>query len=386
MRERPETPLLFTPLKLRETVLPNRVVISPMCQYSAAGGLANDWHFQHLGRFAGAGLVFTEATAVEERGRITHGDLGIWSDDHAQALRRIARSLKDRGAVPGIQLAHAGRKASSRRPWDGGAPLDDSDAAAGEPPWQTVAPSAAPVSGGAGPPHALDAGGIAALVDAWSDAALRAHAAGFEVVEIHAAHGYLLHQFLSAVSNRRDDAWGGTLEGRMRLPLQVAERVRRVWPPEKPVFLRLSASDEGDPSWTMDEVAVFVGELQARGVDVIDCSSGGIGAQGFAIRGRRVPGFQVGLAEEIRRRTGVRTMGVGLITGARQAEDILRRGQCDLVAIGREALFDPYWALHAARDLGADPDFRLWPKPYGWWLDYRARTVGPQPEGRERQR
>ena len=380
MSESAATPLLFTPLELRGIELPNRVVISPMCQYSATGGLANDWHFQHLGRFAGAGLVFTEATAVEERGRITHGDLGIWSDGHADALRRITRYLKDRGAVPGIQLAHAGRKASSRRPWDGGAPLDDSAAAVGEPLWETVAPSAVPLSDGDRPPHALDARETAAIVDAWGSAALRAHEAGFDVVEIHAAHGYLLHQFLSAVSNRRDDAYGGAFENRMRLPLQVAERVRRVWPPEKPVFLRLSASDEGDPSWSMDEVAVFVGELQKLGVDVIDCSSGGIGAQGFAIRGRRVPGFQVGLAAEVRRRTGARTMGVGLITGARQAEDILRRGECDLVAIGREALFDPYWALHAARELGADPEFRLWPRPYGWWLDYRDRTVRPGPE------
>ncbi len=376
MSESAATPLLFTPLELRGIELPNRVVISPMCQYSATNGLANDWHFQHLGRFAGAGLVFTEATAVEARGRITHGDLGIWSDDRAEALRRITRYLKDRGAVPGIQLAHAGRKASSRRPWDGGAPLDDSDAAAGEPPWESVAPSAISPFDGARPPRALDAREIAAIVDAWGSAALRAHEIGFEVVEIHAAHGYLLHQFLSAVSNRRDDAYGGSLENRMRLPLRVAERVRRVWPREKPVFLRLSASDEGDPSWTMDEVAVFVGELQKLGVDIIDCSSGGIGAHGFAIRGRREPGFQVGLAEEIRRRTGVRTMGVGLITGARQAEDILRRGQCDLVAIGREALYDPYWALHAARELGADPDFRLWPNSYGWWLAYRSRTVG----------
>ena len=380
MPETAATPLLFTPLELRGIELPNRVVISPMCQYSATGGLANDWHFQHLGRFAGAGLVFTEATAVEARGRITHGDLGIWSDDHAEALRRITRYLKARGVVPGIQLAHAGRKAGSRRPWDGGAPLDGSDAAVGEPPWETVAPSVVPLSDGDRPPHALDAREIATIVDAWGSAALRAHEAGFEVVEVHAAHGYLLHQFLSAVSNRRDDAWGGSLENRMRLPLQVAERVRRAWPPEKPVFLRLSASDEGDPSWTMDEVAVFVGELQKLGVDVIDCSSGGIGAQGFAIRGRRVPGFQVGLAAEVRRRTGARTMGVGLITGAGQAEDILRRGECDLVAIGREALFDPYWALHAARELGADPEFRLWPRAYGWWLDYRDRTVRPGPD------
>ncbi len=384
MPDRAATPLLFTPLKLRGVELPNRVVISPMCQYSASGGLANDWHFQHLARFLGAGLVFTEATAVEARGRITHGDLGIWSNDHAEALRRIARCLKDQGAAAGIQLAHAGRKASSRRPWDGGASLDGSDADAGEPPWETLAPSAVPLSDGAEPPRALDAGEIAALVDAWGDAAQRAHEAGFDVVEIHAAHGYLLHQFLSAVSNRRNDAWGGTLEGRMRFPLQVAERVRRIWPREKPVFLRLSASDEGDPSWTMDEVVVFVGELQKLGIDVIDCSSGGIGAQGFAIRGRRVTGFQVGLAEQIRRRTGLCTMGVGLITEARQAEDILRRGQCDLVAIGREALFDPHWALHAARELGADPDFRFWPKPYGWWLDYRARTVGPDPDERDR--
>jgi 2,4-dienoyl-CoA reductase-like NADH-dependent reductase (Old Yellow Enzyme family) len=377
-----QMPMLFTPLSLRGVELPNRVVISPMCQYSAADGLANDWHFQHLGQFAagGAGLIFTEATAVEARGRITHGDLGIWKDDHIEPLRRIVEYLKAHNSVPGIQLAHAGRKASSRRPWDEGKALDETDAAAGEPPWKTVAPSAIPLQEGGEPPNDLSADDISGIVEAWGKAAHRANEAGFDVVEVHGAHGYLLHQFLSSSSNQRTDEYGGSLAARMRFPLAVAERVRQDWPAEKPVFLRLSTSDEGDPSWSMDEVVTFVGELSKRGIDVIDCSTGGIGSQGFAIRGRRVPGYQVGLAEQVRQRTGAIVIGVGLITNARQAEEILQRGQCDLVAIGREALFNPHWTLHAALELGADTNFELWPRQYGWWLDYRARTVGSDPE------
>jgi len=376
-----QTPMLFTPFSLRGVELSNRVVISPMCQYSAIDGFTNDWHFQHLGQFAagGAGLIFTEATAVEERGRITHGDLGIWKDDHIEALRRIVEYLKAHNSVPGIQLAHAGRKASSRRPWDQGKPLDETDVATGEPPWKTVAPSAIPLQGGGEPPHALTTGDISGILEAWGKAAHRANEAGFEAVEVHCAHGYLLHQFLSASSNQRTDEYGGSLSARMRFPLEVAERVRQEWPAENPVFLRLSTSDEGDPSWSMDEVVTFVGELGKRGIDVIDCSTGGIGSQGFAIRGRRFPGYQVGLAEQVRQRTGAIVMGVGLITKARQAEDILLQGQCDLVAIGREALFNPYWTLHAAMELGAGPNFELWPRQYGWWLDYRARTVGSEP-------
>lgn len=375
-------PLLFTPLRLRDLVLRNRIVISPMAQCSADGdGMATDWHMVHLGRFAvgGAGLVFTEAVTIEAEGRYTHGDLGIWRDDQIVPLKRIADFLKRHGAVAGIQLWHAGRKAGVRRPWDGASPLDEEDARKGEPPWQVVGPSAVPGAPGGVVPRALTIDEIQRQKESWRLAARRALSAGFEVIEVHGAHGYLLHQFLSSMSNRRNDHYGGDLEGRMRFPLEIAEIVRQEWPDDKPVFFRLSAGDEGDPSWTMDDVIAFVSELKRIGVDVIDCSSGGIGSAGFAIKGRRVPGYQVGLAAEIRRRAKVSTMGVGLITEARQAEGYLQQGSCDLVAIGREALFDSQWAVHAARELDADPEFALWPKQYGWWLEYRQRTVMPDP-------
>ena len=369
--------LLFSPMRLRGVTLRNRVVVSPMAQYSAKDGVASDWHMVHLGKFAlgGAGLVFTEATAVQELGRITYGDLGLWRDDHVDPLRRVSSFIKEYGAVPGVQLWHAGRKASIRRAWEGGDPLDETDAAKGEPPWESVGPSAVSGAPGGVVPRALSVEEITDLKEDWRAATRRALNAGFEAIEVHGAHGYLLHQFLSAMSNRRNDAYGGDLAGRMRLPLEIVEIVRAEWPNDKPVFFRLSAADEGDPSWTMDEVLALVAELKGRGVDVIDCSSGGIGTAGVAIRGRRIPGYQVGLAEEVRRRAGVTTMGVGLITKAAQAEEILRRGQCDLVAIGREALYNPNWPLHAAIELGADTCFAEWPDQYGWWLDYRARTV-----------
>lgn len=374
-------PLLFTPIWLRDISLRNRVVISPMVQCSAGpDGIAGDWHMVHLGRFAvgGAALVFTEAIAVEARGRYTHGDLGLWSDAQVPALKRITDFLRTYGAVPGIQLWHAGRKASNRRPWDGGGPLDQDDAARGEPPWETVAPSAEATAPGGAVPRDLTLAEIQDLQDAWRAATRRARDAGFEAIEIHGAHGYLVHQFLSALSNRRLDRYGGTLHARMRFALEVAELVRAEWPAGRPVFFRISAEDESDPSWGLDEAVTLSVELKNLGVDVVDCSSGGIGTAGFAIRGRRIPGYQVGLAAEVRRRAGVQTMGVGLITRAAQAEGYLRSGQCDLVAIAREALYDPHWAGHAARELGADPNFDLWPVQHGWWLDYRAKTVLPE--------
>ncbi len=372
-----QSTLLFSPIDLRGVTLRNRVMISPMAQYSANEGVAGDWHVVHLGKFAlgGAGLVFTEATAVQEQGRITYGDLGLYKDEHVEPLRRVTTFIKQYRAVPGVQLWHAGRKASIRRAWEGGDPLDDTDAAKGEPGWETVGPSAVPGAPGGVVPRAMSLKEIEQLKLDWRAATRRALSAGFEVVEVHCAHGYLLHQFLSAMSNRRNDVYGGDLEGRMRLPLEIVEIVREVWPADLPVFVRLSASDEGDPSWTMDEVLALVSELRARRVDVIDCSSGGIGTAGVAIRGRRIPGYQVGLAEEVRRRANVMTAGVGLITRARQAEEILQNGQCDLVAIGREALHNPNWPVHAAIELQADTDFSYWPNQYGWWLDYRARTV-----------
>lgn len=372
-----QSTLLFSPIELRGVTLRNRVMISPMAQYSANGGVASDWHIVHLGKFAlgGAGLVFTEATAVQEQGRITYSDLGLWKDEHIEPLHRVTSFIKQHGAVPGVQLWHAGRKASIRRAWEGGDPLNETDAAKGEPPWETVGPSAVPGAPGGIVPRAMSAEEINELKEDWRAATRRAVAAGFDVVEVHCAHGYLLHQFLSAMSNRRNDMYGGDLQGRMRLPLEIVEIVREEWPRDKPVFVRLSAADEGDPSWTMDEVLALVSELKSRGVDVFDCSSGGIGTAGVAIRGRRVPGYQVGLAEEVRQRSNVVTAGVGLITRAKQAEEILQNGKCDLVAIGREALYNPNWPVHAAIELEVDTDFAYWPDQYGWWLDYRARTV-----------
>lgn len=377
MTDTDATPLLFTPFRLRQLETRNRVVISPMCQYSARDGLASDWHMVHLGQFAmgGAGIVFTEAAAVEERGRITHGDLGIWREDQARAIRSVVDFIKAHGAVPAIQLAHAGRKGSARPPWQAAVALDATDAAENRPPWETVAPSAFAFEPTAAMPRALAADEMPALITAWRTAAARARDVGFEAVEVHAAHGYLIHQFLSSLSNRRNDAWGGDLARRMRLLLEIVEAVRAEWPTDRPMFVRLSVADEADPEWTLADVLTLVGELSARGVDVIDCSSGGIGKSGYAIRGRHIVGYQIGLAEQVRRASRMTCMAVGLITNGRQAEDVLRAGQADLVAVGREALVDPFWARHAAADLGFDDSFKTWPRQYGWWLDKRAQSM-----------
>lgn len=375
MAEPDRKTLLFSPLRLRGLELKNRVVISPMCQYSARNGFATDWHMVHLGKFAtgGAGLVFTEATAVEERGRITHGDHGLWRDDQEAALRRITDFIKSNGSVPALQLAHAGRKASTRPPWQGSAALDQTDSAKGSPPWQSVAPTASAYDPSGSDPRAIDADEIPSLIESWRNAARRARDAGFEVVEVHAAHGYLIHQFLSAASNRRTDSYGGDLAGRMRLLCEIVDGVRAEWPADRPVFVRLSISDDADPGWSFEDTCTLVAALKERGVDVIDCSSGGLTKAGFAIRGRHVVGYQVSLAEQVRRATGLTCMAVGLITHGRQAEEILQAGQADLVAVGRAALDDPNWALHAAADLGVDGGFAAWPVQYGWWLDLSAR-------------
>lgn len=371
-------PLLFTPVTLRQLALRNRVVISPMCQYSATDGLANDWHLVHLGRFAlgGAGLIFAEATAVQRGGRITHGDLGLWSDAHIPPLRRVTEFLKAQGAVPAIQLAHAGRKASMQRPWHGNGPLDASDRARGEDAWPIVAPSAVPLDEGWLMPTALELGDLAALREDWRRATLRALDAGFEVVEIHGAHGYLLSTFLSPLANRRSDAYGGDRAGRMRFPLQIAETVRASWPKERPVFFRVSAVDGIDGGWTLEDTVVLAQELKARGIDVVDCSSGGIAGSATAARVLRAPGFQVPFAARIRRETGIATMAVGLILEPQQAQAILAQGEADLIAIGREALYNPNWALHAERALSSESaDFAHWPVQAGWWLDRRERGL-----------
>ncbi|HLL27717.1 MAG TPA: NADH:flavin oxidoreductase/NADH oxidase [Xanthobacteraceae bacterium] len=368
-------PMLFSPITLREVTLKNRIVISPMCQYSAKDGFVTDWHFVHLGKFAqgGAAAVFVEASAVEPEGRITYGDVGIWSDAHAEKLSRIAGFVKSQGAVPAMQLAHAGRKASMQRPWHGNGPMDDSDLKRGETPWPIVAPSAIPMDEGWLMPAALAIDGLAKLREAWRLAAERTLNAGFEMLEVHSAHGYLLHEFLSPLSNKRNDAYGGDRAGRMRFPLEIVETVRSVWPKEKPLFVRISSVDGIDGGWSLDDSVAYARELKARGVDVVDCSSGGLVGSATAARIPRGLGFQVPFAERIRKDAGIKTMSVGLIVEPQQAEAVLAAGQADLIAIGREALFDPNWPLHARYMLASSADelFADWPEPYGWWLTRR---------------
>lgn len=376
------SPLLFTPIELRGVTLKNRVVISPMCEYSSRDGFANDWHFVHLGKFAlgGAGLVFTEASAVEARGRITHGDLGIWSDEHIPPLKRITEFLKAHGAVPAMQLAHAGRKASMQRPWHGNGPMDDTDRGRGEHPWEIVAPSPEPMDTGWLVPHELTVAEIRGIQQTWAQAAQRAQRAGFEVIEVHSAHGYLGHEFLSPLSNKRTDQYGGDLKGRMRFTLELAEAVRAVWPQDRPLFVRVSSVDGIEGGWSLDDTVALARELKARGVDVVDCSSGGLKGAATAARVKRTPGFQVPFAERVRRDAGIRTMTVGLILEPQQAEAILQSGQADLIAIGREALYNPNWPLHAQIALGAEGGYESWPVQYGWWLEKRRYMLGYEPK------
>ena len=376
------TPLLFTPLPLRSVTTRNRVVIPPMCTYAAAEGLASDGHLVHLGNYAlgGAGIVFVEATAVEPRGRITHGCLGLWTDAQASALARIAAFLKSRGAVPAIQLAHAGRKACVQRPWLGDgplglAPLDADDVERGDRPWEVIGPTEEPAVEGWLRPRAMDRGDIDAVIAAFAAGARRALAAGFDAVEIHGAHGYLIHSFLSPLSNTRDDAYGDGRLGRMRLALEITDAVRAVWPAEKPLFFRISAVDGLEGGWQLEDSVELARALAARGVDVVDCSSGGLHGSAVSALVPRSLGFQVPFAAAIRRQAAVATQAVGLIVDGPQAEAILQAGDADLIAVGREALLDPYWAHHAAQALGADPSFARWPQPHGWYLARRARAL-----------
>ena len=373
-----EAPLLFQPVALRGLTLRNRIVIAPMCQYSAVGGLAQDWHFAHLSGFAlgGGGLVFAEAASVEERGRITHGDLGIWSDAHAEALKPAIRFMQGQGAAVGVQIAHAGRKASMQRPWHGNGPMDDRDMARGETPWDPVAPSPLPMQEGWLMPAELDEAGLAQIRDAFVAAAGRADAAGADVLEIHGAHGYLLHSFLSPISNHRDDGWGGDRASRMRFPLSVAKAVRAAWPETKPLFYRISSVDSVEGGWEIGDSVVFAGALKETGIDIVDCSSGGIGGSATATRLPRQYGFQVPFSAQIRREAGVSTMAVGLIVEPDHAEEILQAGDADLIAIAREALYNPFWPHHAAKALGADGRWETWPEQYGWWLSRRERFMG----------
>jgi 2,4-dienoyl-CoA reductase-like NADH-dependent reductase (Old Yellow Enzyme family) len=336
--------LLFDPLPIRSITLPNRIAVSPMCQYSSQNGFANDWHLVHLGSRAvgGAGLVFTEATAVTPEGRISPEDLGIWSDDHVDFLSRIVQFLKSQGSVPGIQLAHAGRKGSTQRPWDG---------AGAAPPekggWAPVAPSAVAYSESYAMPRALSKEEIRGIVDAFTQAARRALHAGFSVVELHAAHGYLLHEFFSPLSNERTDEYGGSFENRTRLAREVVSAIRKVWPAHLPLFIRISATDWKEGGWNLDQSVELARQIAPLGVDLVDCSSAGLVHDQKIVTG---PGFQVPFAERIRHDAGVMTGAVGLIETKEQVAEILARNQADLVFMAREFLRDPYWPLRAARE------------------------------------
>jgi 2,4-dienoyl-CoA reductase-like NADH-dependent reductase (Old Yellow Enzyme family) len=371
-------PLLFQPFALRQATFKNRVVISPMVQYRAGDdGLPNDYHLIHLGKFAmgGAAAVFTEATAVEPVGRVTPADLGLWSADQLPAWRRLADAIRAEGALPAIQLAHAGRKASGQRVPDGGGPIGPAEVARGWQPWQAVGPTDEPTTPDWPAPRALESGEIAGLVGSWAASARLADAAGFDVLEIHGAHGYLIASFLSPVSNRRNDGYGGDLAGRMRIALEIAEAVRDAWPKGKPLFFRVSSVDGAEGGWSMADTVALAKELKARGVDVVDCSSGGLTGSATAAPVPRHPGFQVPFAAAVRREAGIASMAVGLILDGPQAEAVLQAGDADLIAVGREALYDPFVAVHWARSLGCDPGFALHHKEYGWWLDKRARSL-----------
>ena len=339
-------PHLFEPLPLRSLTLSNRIIVSPMCQYSSLDGFSTDWHFVHLASRAvgGAALVLTEASAVTPDGRISPQDLGIYDDGHVQGLARIVHFIHGQGAPAGIQLAHAGRKGSTARPWEGGREVPLS--AGG---WQPVGPTSEPFTPGYPVPRALTTSDIVSIVDAFRQAAGRARAAGFDVVEIHAAHGYLIHEFLSPLVNTRTDEYGGSYDNRVRLCLEIVDAVRAAWPDRLPVFVRLSSTDWKDGGWDIDQCVELARRLRDRGVDVIDCSSGGAVPDAVITVG---PGYQVPFAERIRREAGIATGAVGLITDPAQADAIIRDERADCVLLARELLRDPYWPLRAARELG----------------------------------
>lgn len=341
-------PHLFEPLHIRDVVIPNRIMVSPMCQYSCENGFATDWHLVHLGSRAvgGAGLVMAEASAVEARGRISPWDLGIWTDEHMEALARIARFLKQRGSVPGIQLAHAGRKASTDVPWRGTRPLAPAEGG-----WNPVAPSPIPFNIGHPVPIELTVDEIRVIVEAFVAATRRAVNAGFEVIELHGAHGYLIHQFLSPLSNQRTDEYGGSFENRIRFALEVIQAVQTVWPARLPLVLRISATDWAEGGWCLDDSVELARAVRQRGVDLIDCSSGGTVPHAPI---PAAPGYQVPFSERIRRETGILTGAVGLITEPFQADSIIRGGAADLVLLAREFLREPYWPIKAAQALGAE--------------------------------
>ena len=347
--------ILFSSLEIKSITLKNRIAVSPMCQYSSNDGFANDWHLVHLGSRAigGAALIIQEASAVSPEGRITYGDMGIWKDEHISKLQQITDFIHANGSVAGIQLAHAGRKASCEKPWLGGQQIRS-----GEHHWQTVAPSPIPFREGEMIPHALTIAEISDVVEYFKQAASRSLKAGFKLIEIHAAHGYLINQFLSPLSNTRTDEYGGSFENRSRFLLQIVDAIQTVWPGTLPLFVRISASDWVQGGWTIEDSMELSRILKNKGVDAIDVSSGGAVPYAKITAG---PGYQVPFAEAIKKQTGILTAAVGIITNARQAETILEQHQADIIMMAREHLRDPYFALHAGKELGENVD---WPVQY----------------------
>ncbi|WP_323010622.1 NADH:flavin oxidoreductase/NADH oxidase [Paracoccus sp. (in: a-proteobacteria)] len=372
----PQGPKLLSEFSLRGVTLKNRMMVSPMCMYSAKDGFADDFHLVHLGRFAlgGAGLVFVEATSVSSDGKITHGCLGLWKDEQIAQLTRIADFLHQSGAKAGIQLSHAGGKGSSQRPWEGLGPLSAADVEArGDAPWPVLSVTDTPLQQGQEGVRALSEADMDRIADDFAQAAKRADRAGFDIIEVHCAHGYLLHAFLSPISNLREDGFGGDLEGRMRFPLDVLQRVRAAWPESKPMSVRISSVDGVDVGWTIEDSVIFARRLAGIGVDIVDCSSGGMVLPREKNLPQRTPGFHLPYAEIIRREADIPVVGVGLIRDARQAEAAIAEGCADLVAVARELLFDPNWADRCALELTGAAGWDLWPEQFGWWLKRRAR-------------
>lgn len=368
--------MLFEPLELRGVVVKNRIAVAPMMTYASPNGFVTNWHLMHLGKLAagGAGLVMMESTKVERRGCSTTHDAGLWRDEFVEPLRRVVDFIKAQGAVAGIQLSHSGRKAKTTLPWEGFEPLRGEQLGAPDlDSWEPIGPSAIAHSPAHPVPQEMTREDIRDVVTAWGEATVRADRAGFDVVEIHAAHGYLIHEFLSPAANHRSDEYGGSLSNRMRFALEVAERVRASWPADKPLFMRISATD--DNGWTLENSVSLSRALKEVGVDVIDCSSGGMEYRAVQAMSRTYDyGYQVPYAQRIRAEARVKTMAVGLIIHADQAEEILRGGRADLVAIGRELLHNPNWPLDAAQKLNAPETFSLVPPAYGFWLEKRAAS------------
>ena len=378
---------LFSKIKIRGITSLNRIVLSPLCMYSAKDGVPNDWHFSHLSTYAraGVGIVFTEATAVQKVGRITPYCCGLWNDIQVEAYQKIASFIKKTGSVPAIQLAHSGRKGSAKQPWKGGTPLEINNKEKDEAPWNTIAPSAIAVSEGWQTPAEMTAEDIKNLINDYVNAAKRSILAGFQIIEIHAAHGYLLHSFLSPVSNKRNDMYGGSYNARIKLLCDIIIAIRNNISEKFPIFCRISAIDGLKNGWSIQDSVKLSDTLKNVGVDVIDCSSGGIiGRPRFAVNEEGEPlkkntdrglGFQVPLASEIKRNVSIKTMAVGVIVNPYQAEEILKTGQADLIAMGRELMYNPFWPLHASQELNVDPKFEMWPDQYRWAVNRRSNIV-----------